>query len=238
MSSTIDPSFPPLKPSFQPTSPDEPEKPSVQKIIDHLQLQKHIEGGYFVETDRDTLRIPNPFVLQNAKSRTSSSDILVSSRSASTTIHYFLSPSSPLGAFHRNRGRTVHTLHRGRARYVIIHADEVAASSHPGGYGHEEVEERERWVEKARVETFVVGPDVLNGEKLQWIVEGGKYKCSFLLPDDGDEEGKESEGCLISETVVPGFEYEDHDFMKRERMEALLTQEQVDEVGWMLRKDA
>lgn len=132
----------------------------------------------------------------------------------------------------------MHTLHRGRARYVIIHADEVAASSHPGGYGHEEVEERERWVEKARVETFVVGPDVLNGEKLQWIVEGGKYKCSFLLPDDGDEEGKESEGCLISETVVPGFEYEDHDFMKRERMEALLTQEQVDEVGWMLRKDA
>jgi predicted cupin superfamily sugar epimerase len=42
---------------------------------------------------------------------------------------------------------------------------------------------------------------------------------------------------LISETVVPGFEFADHDFMKRERAEALLTQEQVEEMGWMLRKD-
>lgn len=128
----------------------------------------------------------------------------------------------------------MHTHHRGRARYVIIHADEVAASSHPSGYGDDGVEEGKRWTGKARIETFVVGPDVLNGEKLQWIVDGGKYKCSYLLPD---ENSKDSEGCLISETVVPGFEYEDHDFMRRERMEALLTPEQVEEVEWMLRKD-
>jgi predicted cupin superfamily sugar epimerase len=42
---------------------------------------------------------------------------------------------------------------------------------------------------------------------------------------------------LISETVVPGFEFEDHDFLKRERAEALLTVEQVEEMGWMLRRD-
>ena len=122
---------------------------------------------------------------------------------------------------------------------MIIHADEVAAPSHPSGYGDDEgVEEGKRWIGKARVETFVVGQDVLGGERLQWVVEGGKYKCSFLLPDgDGDGDGRESEGCLISETVVPGFEYEDHDFMRRGRMEALLTGEQVEELGWMLRKD-
>jgi predicted cupin superfamily sugar epimerase len=59
-----------------------------------------------------------------------------------------------------------------------------------------------------------------------------------LLPDE--KEGEDSisrEGCLISETVVPGFEFADHDFMRRERAEALLTQEQVEEMGWMLRKD-
>ena len=57
-----------------------------------------------------------------------------------------------------------------------------------------------------------------------------------MLPDE--KEGRDIDvGCLISEPVVPGFEFADHDFMKRERAEALLTQEQVEEMGWMLRKD-
>ena len=118
---------------------------------------------------------------------------------------------------------------------MIIHADEVASASRPNGYGTpEEGDEQSFWTGgKARVETFVVGGDVLAGEKLQWIVEGGKYKASFLL-EDKDGEGT---GCLISETVVPGFEYEDHDFLKRERAEVLLSREQLEEMGWMLRVD-
>lgn len=179
---------------------------------------------------------------ENTHPSATASDSDASSRAASTTIHYLLTPASPLGAFHRNRGRTVHTLHKGRARYVIIHADEVAPSDRPSGYGSEDAEsgadEKKLWNGKARVETYVVGQDVLGGEKLQWIVDGGKYKASFLLPDE--KEGEDSisrEGCLISETVVPGFEFADHDFMRRERAEALLTQEQVEEMGWMLRKD-
>ena len=64
----------------------------------------------------------------------------------------------------------------------------------------------------------MVGKDVMEGEQLQWIVEGGKYKASFLLEDAAGGEGT---GCLISETVVPGFEYEDHDFLKMERAEVL-----------------
>jgi uncharacterized protein len=132
----------------------------------------------------------------------------------------------------RVRGSTVHTLHRGRGRYVIVHADEVASNS--GGYGPDDVPEEHRWVGKARVETFMVGQDVLNGERLQWIVDGGKYKSSYLLQDEG-ESG--SEGLLISETVVPGFEYADHDFMRKERMEALVTKEQAEEMRWMLRRE-
>lgn len=73
----------------------------------------------------------------------------------------------------------MHTLHRGRGRYVIIHADEVEE----GG--------------KARIETFVVGKNIAAGEKLQWIVEGGKFKSSYLLPDN--ESGQETDGLLISE---------------------------------------
>jgi len=117
-----------------------------------------------------------------------------------------------------------------------VHADEVASTACPGGYDGAEgkVAEGQRWTGKARVETFVVGPDVLKGERLQWIVGGGKYKSSFLLPDE--EGGESSEGLLISETVVPGFEFTDHDFMRAERMEALVTKEQREEMDWMLRK--
>ena len=75
------------------------------------------------------------------------------------------------------------SLHRGRALYVIVHADE-----------------REKG-EKARVETFIAGHDIHRGERLQWVVEGGKYKACFLLPDD--EERPESEGLLISEVNNP-----------------------------------
>ena len=73
----------------------------------------------------------------------------------------------------------MHTLHRGRGRYVIIHEDETKQG------------------EKARVETFVVGHDIHGGERVQWLVEGGKYKASFLMPDVPG--GSESEGLLISE---------------------------------------
>ena len=65
---------------------------------------------------------------------------------------------------------------------MIIHADKAK-----GG-------------EKAPVETFIVGHDIAKGERLQWIVEGGKYKASYLLPD---EDGKDkSEGLLISEVCL------------------------------------
>lgn len=119
---------------------------------------------------------------------------------------------------------------------MIIHADEVASTSCPGGYGgNENLPESRRWTDTARIETFVVGPDVLKGERVQWIVDGGKYKCSFLLPDQ--EGGSSSEGLLISETVVPGFEFEDHDFMDEERLRALVSREQAEEMAWMVRRE-
>jgi len=70
----------------------------------------------------------------------------------------------------------------------VIHADEVSGSGVS---------------DKARIESFTVRHDVAKSEKLQWIVEGGKFKASFLLPDPDEEESKA--GCLISETVIPGL---------------------------------
>ncbi|EGP92292.1 uncharacterized protein MYCGRDRAFT_34180 [Zymoseptoria tritici IPO323] len=218
--STVVPNEATLVPHFKAKEAKE-DSSTIQSLIQTLSMLPHPEGGFFVETDRDSRRVPNPLATQaanNDPSLFSTSGETSSTRSASTTIHYLLTPSSPLGHFHRNRARTVHTLHKGRGRYVIIHADEDG-----------------RWNGKARVESFIVGQNVQAGERLQWIVDGGKYKCSFLLPDkEGGEDSEE--GLLISETVVPGFEFCDHDFLTRERMEALVSEEQREEMGWMLRK--
>ena len=51
---------------------------------------------------------------------------------------------------------------------------------------------------KKRIESFVVGKNVSKGERSVWIVEGGKYKASYLLPVQGESEGG-VDRLLISE---------------------------------------
>ncbi|KAB2572364.1 Uncharacterized protein DBV05_g9007 [Lasiodiplodia theobromae] len=225
-----------------------PQEPAGSRaVIAALKMIKHPEGGYFVETDRDQRRVANPFHASYDSGMTAVStkqcfaettaeetdgkggneklwtDL---TRSASTSIYYLLTQGRSFGRFHRNKGRTVHTLHKGRARYVIIHADEVVNGVRPAG--------------QARIETYVVGQDVAAGERLQWVVEGGKYKASFLLPDE-DGAGAASaskDGCLISETVIPGFEFADHDFLKPERLVELVGEERAAELAWLLTKSS
>lgn len=179
MSSSIDPGQPPLSPTFEPGSIPH-ETISTQTLIDSLKMIKHPEGGYFTELDRDPRTVPNPFPDQPYTTTAAapfSGDNSI--RNASTSILYLLTPHSPQGYFHRNKGRTVHTLIQGRGRYVLVHDDE----GEEGG--------------KKRVESFVVGKDVEAGEKVVWIVEGGKYKASFLEVEDGVDEWEAK--LLISE---------------------------------------
>ncbi|KAH9223438.1 DUF985 domain protein [Leptodontidium sp. 2 PMI_412] len=209
--STLKPSFPP---SSSPSAKE--ESPSLLALIKALNLIPHIEGGYYAETDRSKESIPSPFPSKMSSTTTglvpTRPGFHPSVRSLSTTIFYLLTPSGPQGGFHRNSARTVHTLHRGRGSYVIIHADEEG--------------------KEKRVESFVVGHDVEKGEKLQWIVDGGKFKASYLLPDE--EGGSESQGLLISETVVPGFEFVDHDFLAPEGLVELLGEAKAEELSWLL----
>jgi predicted cupin superfamily sugar epimerase len=198
-------------------SPPSAEPQTVQGIINILKLQPHIEGGYFVETDRERRVVPNPFkdlpLLSNATDTVDTS----ATRSASTSINYLVTPKSPVGYFHRNRGHTVHTLHKGRGIYVLLHVDQPRDAQG-----------------KVRVDSFMVGQDIVNGEDLQWVVPGGKFKASFLLPDSDD--GQESKnGLLISETVIPGFEYSDHDFLTAEGFVEYLDEEQQEELKWLLK---
>jgi predicted cupin superfamily sugar epimerase len=175
--------IPSIKPIYHPST-TVPNSKSIQTTLQTLNLKPHPEGGYYTETDRHPSRIPNPYANRNDGDQTDDSN----TRSLSSTIYYYLTPNSPTGFLHLNRGRTIHSLHRGRARYVVIHADLVDGT----GTG------------RAPVESFVVGLDVDRGERVQWVVEGGKYKGCYLLPDsseDGDGEGG-SGGLLITEVSI------------------------------------
>jgi predicted cupin superfamily sugar epimerase len=223
-----------LTPTFHPSQ--SPEPPQIQSLVDHLSLIPHIEGGYFAETDRDPTTIPNPFspttvasevtlsLLEDHEShKTPGFD--PSKRNLSTSIHFLITPKTPTAHFCRSRARAVHTLHKGRGRYVMVH-------------------------ENGEVESYVVGLDVEKGERVQWIVEGGVWKGSYLLSDDEDDGGEKVEvngtgvtrerepksgGLLISETVVPGFEYCDHEFLTSVRLRKLVGEEKAEELAWLCR---
>ncbi|KAK6541484.1 hypothetical protein TWF694_007293 [Orbilia ellipsospora] len=216
----------------QPFTPTPTESPQTQAVINALSLSSHPEGGYYIQTDKSYNHvIPNPFLTSpprdpfvDSTTPTATATDGDATRTASTTIFYLLTSKSPQGHFHRNKARTMHLHHRGRARYIILHVDEWDGT--PGS---------------CRIEDWVVGADIAGGERLQWMVEGGKYKASYLLPAEGEGDAKMDgegvEGCLISEVVVPGFEFTDHDYLTWDRLVALVGQKQAEELEWLIRKE-
>ncbi|KAM0552160.1 hypothetical protein ACHAO7_004641 [Fusarium culmorum] len=168
-----------IKPSFSTSS--EPESPRSKSLIEALSLELHIEGGYFRQTDADPTTIPSTYSSKPLSDQTlaltggTREGYSTNTRRLSTTIFYLLTPRQSKGNFHRNRSRVIHTLHRGRGRYVLLHPD-------------------------GRIESFVVG------------------------------------NAVERETVVPGFEYEDHAFLTHQGIKELLKEEQVRELEWLVRK--
>ncbi|KAI5821165.1 RmlC-like cupin domain-containing protein [Pyronema omphalodes] len=82
--------------------------------------------------------------------------------------------------------------------------------------------------EDGRVEEYIVGGDIAAGEKLMWVVEGGIWKSSAV---EGADE------LLISEVVVPGFEFKDHEFMSFEILKELLGEEKAREWSQFLKSE-
>ncbi|KAF4967506.1 hypothetical protein FSARC_4970 [Fusarium sarcochroum] len=208
-----------IKPSF--TASSHPENPRSKSLIDALSLDPHIEGGYFRQTDANPVTIPSTYSSEALSDKTlalsgpTREGYKAETRRLSTTIFYLLTPRYSQGNFHRNRSRVIHTLHRGRGRYVLIHPD-------------------------GRIESFIVGNAVEKGERIQWIVEGDVWKASYLLPNQSSSSQEldedETEGLLISETVVPGFEYHDHEFLTTRGIRDLLKEDQARELDWLVRE--
>lgn len=180
--------------------------PFFRTIIAELKLIKHKEGGYFRETDR------SPFKLQvlDSEFQTSiqkldSSNERSETRNYSTLIYYLLTPDLPIGKFHKNKNRIIHILQRGKGQYVLIY---------PNG----------------TVKSFKVGFDHARGEISQWVVPGGVYKGSFSLPNDNFHDG-----LLISEVVVPGFEFSEHIFMAgQDELNQLVDKTEANNIKFLL----
>lgn len=82
----------------------------LQLLMDTLNLEPHVEGGYFSRT----LKTENEPLLETAHG----------SRSRLSSIYYLLTSDQPLGYFHRNRSDIMHYYHEGDAlEYWLIHAD-------------------------------------------------------------------------------------------------------------------
>ncbi|KAJ7040813.1 RmlC-like cupin domain-containing protein [Mycena alexandri] len=81
---------------------------SAEDLVKQLGLQRHPEGGYYVETDRQKDVVRTPFVEG------------VPPRALATSIYYLLARDSPHGYFHMNKSVTYHVHHQGRAEYTLI----------------------------------------------------------------------------------------------------------------------
>lgn len=57
------------------------------------------------------------------------------------------------------------------------------------------------------------------------------------LLDVAGEDAKMDQTADFEQTVIPGFEYSDHDFLTRDKFEELVTEEQARELGWLIRED-
>lgn len=105
-----------------------------------------------------------------------------SSRSLFTTIYYLLTRESPIGHLHRNASDITHFFHLGSPiKYFTVSPEGV-------------------------LDTFTLGANIDEGERLQFTVPGGHWKGSVL--EKGD--------CgLISEVVSPGFDWRDMEIAKK-----------------------
>lgn len=183
------------------------------KLIKELGLEGHREGGFFKETDRSPFLMENPFHKDQIGYSKQIDQVELDKdkyRNFSTLIYYLLTPEIPYGRFHKNKNRIIHILQKGRGQYVLVYPD-------------------------GSIKSFIVGFNHAAGEVSQWVVPGGVYKASFLLPLAAESKESKDDHLMISEVVVPGFEYDDHEFLEGlETLTNLVGESKAKELSFLL----
>ncbi|KAF9472122.1 hypothetical protein BDN70DRAFT_844821 [Pholiota conissans] len=123
-------------------------------------------------------------------------------RELASSIYYMLTYDRGVGLFHMNKSVTYHVLHQGRAEYTLIT---------PGN--------------PPTIEKKIMGTNTAAGETRLLVVGTGIWKRSSLLDEDirraTTPAQKDNVNCLITEVVVPGFDWEDHVYMYKEQLDRL-----------------
>jgi len=103
------------------------------------------------------------------------------SRPVMNSIFYLLTTQSPMGSLHRNRSVIAHFHHAGDPATYLLVARD------------------------GEVTEVVLGSDYLAGQVPAFSAPSDCWKTSWIQRLDG------AGACLISEAVVPGFRYDDHE---------------------------
>ncbi|KAH8103314.1 RmlC-like cupin domain-containing protein [Cristinia sonorae] len=162
-------------------------------LINQLDLRKHIEGGYYAETDRQSEVIRSPFADEAL-------------RPLATTIYYLLTYDYPDGLFHMNKSATMHVLHQGRVEYTLI------TPGVNGGPPTVEVKVMGHNIHAGEVLQLHVGSNIWKKSRL--LPED-------VAQARLDPSKQQHTGCLITEVVFPGFHWEDHQFLTKSTLKAL-----------------
>ncbi|KAF8657590.1 hypothetical protein AX16_002171 [Volvariella volvacea WC 439] len=169
-----------------------------------------LSSGTSAELISDLKLIPHPeggyFVVTDEQKETIPSPFAEGKeRLLATSIYYFLSYERPRGYLHMNKSVIHHVLHEGRAEYTFIT---------PGN--------------PPKIEKHILGTNAEAGETRFLVLGTGVWKMSRLLDEDlkkaeNDPDVRDRTHCLITEVVVPGFHWEDHQYLTAEGLKELFS---------------
>ena len=126
-------------------------------------------------------------------------------RNISTMISVMYTPDAPLGKFLKLKSRSLHILQQGKGQVVLIYPDGL-------------------------IKSFKIGHDYKKGEISQWVVPSGVFKACYLLPNE-----EYHNGLLISEVVVPGFDFNDSELLSgKDQLTDLVGEEKAEALKFLL----
>lgn len=170
----------------------------------------HPEGGFFLETFRSgskpmssrgqtDLTVPSNDLVEVPDRNMSRPDGDIR-RNCLTSIFWVPTTNSPILPLTINQSDHVHYYQGGQPFEYTVYNPETK-----------------------EVQVQVLGPDICNGQVLQFAVKGGMWKCGRLLPNALPE--IETDYTIIAEAVAPGFDFHDFCFVSvSQLMESNLSQ--------------
>jgi predicted cupin superfamily sugar epimerase len=187
---------------------------TVKELVELMGLIPHPEGGFFLETHRSG-SVPMSSMGQTDLDGSAESDLVVMTdasrnktrqdrrpdndgrRNALTSIFWVPTTQSPMFflAINLNLSDRVHYYQGGIPfEYMLVDRNEQ---------------------NKFTLQRVILGPDIMNGHKLQVPVKGGTWKCGRLLLGESASDKAAAESkygcnyCIIGEAVAPGFDFYD-----------------------------